>query len=305
MAMVLVIASQIGGGWSTVMLFAADHDKLRLFDFSFSLGEPFTFWAGLVGGAFLSLGTHGTDQMMVQRYLSARSQSGARTAVVVSGLAVFAQFALFLFIGIQLACYYDQHPTSFDSSDQVFLHFVINKFPRNTGLVGLMLAAIAAATMSTLSSSLNSSASAIVNDLMPAGMIADGTALKFRFARWLTVGFGFLQVAIGIWASCWQNAVIDNALTIAGFAFGPLLGMFALGVMTRRVGSRAAIGGSLVGLSTLLLVQFVGPKLGWRVIAFDWLACIGSITTLIAGWLLSWAWPQSCAVESHSARSNL
>ena len=150
-ASVFVIVANIPGGWSALWEFCEVNNKLQVLDFDWN--AKYSFWGGLFGGAFLTIGTHGTDQMMVQRYLSARSQGDAGRALLASGFVVLAQFALFLFIGIELAAYYAQANLASmpEKADQVFAHFIIHVFPKNTGLVGLMLAAIMAAAMSTLS----------------------------------------------------------------------------------------------------------------------------------------------------------
>src|SRR5262249_29736561 len=156
---------------------------------------------------------------------------------------------MFLFIGIELACYYGQHSGSELKRDEVFAHFIVYEFPKNTGLTGLMLAAILA---SNLSSSLSASAAAVVNDFyIPWRRITGTPAELLNLTRWLTIAFGMLQIAIGIWAISLYNidaTVVDNALTIAGFAFGLLLGVFALGLLTRRPGQTAALLGAGVGL---------------------------------------------------------
>ncbi len=242
---VFIIAAQMPGGWSEFWQFARQSGRLTVFEFlpphpgnasaflSWLAVEPYSFWAGLVGGAVLTIGTHGTDQMMVQRYLSARSQSDAARAIVLSGVTVLCQFALFLFIGVQLACFYGSHSeVVFEKKDYVYAHFIVHYFPRNTGLVGLMLAAILAAAMSTLSSSLNSSASAVLNDFaLPRCTRPMSPARQLRLTRWLAMGFGVLQVAIGIWATSLNATVVSSALTIAGYSAGLLLGLFSLGVL--------------------------------------------------------------------------
>jgi len=288
---VFVIAGLLPGGWSQWWSFAESSGRLQIFDFRFSISDPWNFWAGLVGGAFLSLGTHGTDQMMVQRYLSARSSRDASRAVVWSGVVVAAQFALFLFVGVGLAGYYDRVGGDGGNPDRVFVTFVVNEFPRGAGLIGMILAAILAATMSTLSSSLNSSASSLINDFwLPRQKQTPSERQQLAMSRWLSVGFGLLQILIGIWAVTWNQAVIDNALTIAGFAFGLLLGVFALGVLTRRVAENEALLGASSGLVVLLIVQFVLPV--WEIrVAFVWLAMIGSVTTFMAGCLFAAALP--------------
>lgn len=306
-ATVFVIVSQIDGGWPTFWQFAAAQSKLTVLQFSPSpsdtrtfatwlLSEPFTFYAGLIGGAFLSLGTHGTDQMMVQRYLSARSQQDAARAVLLSGVVVMLQFALFLFIGVQLACFYDQHAqTMFEKSDEVYAHFIVHSFPRNTGLVGLMLAAILAAAMSTLSSSLNASASAVLNDFyLPLKNTTPPASQLLSTTRRLSLMFGVLQIGIGIWAITLDASVVSNSLTIAGYSAGLLLGVFLLGILTQSVSGKQTLLGASCGLLVLLSVQFVLPHFtqsdtlesGLRV-AWPWYAALGSCVTFGAGWTSS------------------
>jgi solute:Na+ symporter, SSS family len=302
---IFVIAANVSGGFGEIWRFALEHDKLRVIDFGLAAGEPlnwtrliaepYTFWAGLIGGAVLTLGTHGTDHSMVQRYLSARSQADASRALLASGLVVLLQFAMFLFIGVELACYFHQHPVADLKKDEVFAHFIIHQFPGNTGLIGLMLAAVLA---SNLSSSLSASAAAVVNDFyIPARKTPAPAQHLFWLTRWLTVTFGAVQIAIGIGAKALYDrdaTVVSSALTVAGFAFGLLLGVFALGVLTRRAGQWDALIGAAVGLAVLLVVQFGLPELARHKllppdtkVGFPWLALIGAGTTFLIGWLTS------------------
>jgi solute:Na+ symporter, SSS family len=286
-AAVFVIAGHIPGGWPALWQFGGLHDKFRIIDPRLSWDQPYTLWAGLVGGAVLTMGTHGVDQMLVQRYLSARSQTDAGRAVVLSGFVVLLQFALFLFIGVELACYYAGRPeVVFARSDQVFAHFIVHEFPRNTGLVGLLLAAILAAAMSTLASSLNSSASAVMNDFYLLGRRTppDGPR-TLALTRRLTLVFGLVQIGIGYWATHLASAVVDNALTIAGFVAGLLLGLFGLATLTETVGGRSAAWGVAIGFVVLVGLQFGAPTAGWPRVAYPWLAVVGSATTFTAGWL--------------------
>jgi len=287
-ASVFVITSQIEGGWPWLLTWAADSGKLQPFNFRFSLADPFNFWAGLIGGAVLTIGTHGTDHMMVQRYLSAPSQRDAAKAVVASGIVVLLQFLLFLFIGIQLACFYAQgNRTVPGTGDRIFIGFIVEHFPRNAGLVGLMLAAVLSAAMSTLSSSLNASASAVLNDFwIPLSRHPLSESQQVRLSRLLTLGFGVLQAIIAIQAARLDKSVVDSALTIAGFSAGILLGFFSLGILSGRAGQGAALAGATAGLIVLLLVQF-SPMLNGPAVAWPWLALIGAATTFFVGLLVS------------------
>lgn len=287
-AAVFVIVGYLPAGWSSFFEFAADNGKWAVVDWRFSLTDPNTLWAGLIGGATLSLGSHGTDQMMVQRYLSARSQRDAAAAIVWSGIVVFAQFAIFLLIGMLLACFYShQEALPNIKPDEVFAHFMVHSFPKNTGLIGLMLAAILAAAMSTLSSSLSASASAVVSDLwLPYCRVVPSQFRQVLTTRCLTLGFGAVQVAIGIWASTFDDSVVKNALTIAGFSSGVLLGLFALGVLTTTVNSLAALIGSALGLLLMLSLKYGWSPIG-SPLAYPWLPVCGSITTFLSGLLIS------------------
>jgi solute:Na+ symporter, SSS family len=315
-ATVFVIASQIDGGWGSLMEFARTSGKLNMINASppkdsnlldWLVTTPYTLWVGLIGGAVLTLGTHGTDQMMIQRYLSARSQRDAGKAIFASSLVVFLQFALFLFIGIELACFYQQNPLDSGATvlkgDEVYAHFLMTSFPQNTGLIGLMFAAIMAAAMSTLSSSLNSSATAVVNDFyLPASRQKPSQSKLLVITQLLTIVFGVIQVAVGMLASMLSKSVVDSALTIAGYSAGLLLGLFLLGILTRRVNQRSALAGASVGLLTLLIVQFALPYPDYLIntlkvplpsfapikVTGIWYALIGSSVTFVSGIVLSY-----------------
>ena len=167
-----ILLGKIDGGWATVAELAASENKLQVFDFNFNWTEPYLFWTGLIGGAIFAVGTHGVDQMMVQRYLCARNERDAKLALSLSGPVVFLQFAFFLVIGVALYAFYTQHPMEFEKPDRVFLTFIVDQLP--IGVLGIVLGAVFSAAMSTLSSSLNSASTALVNDfLLPQGRDVD------------------------------------------------------------------------------------------------------------------------------------
>lgn len=282
-----ILLSQIPGGWAEVRDVGSAAGRFTLFDFTFDVTRSYTFWSGVIGGAFLTTATHGTDQMMVQRFLCASTQSDARKALLWSGVVVFVQFTLFLLIGAMLFVYYTQHAPGEIASftrdgriltDRIFPYFVINHLP--TGVVGLVLAAIFAAAMSTLSSSLNSSAAAVVNDFyMPAAPEARGGRDDRHYlsvSRGLTLTFGLLQVGIAVVAISFSSRVVDEVLGIASFTNGIILGVFLLGTLT-RVTQSAAFAGILVGATVML-----GVKLGTTV-SWQWYVLVGSLVTLSAG----------------------
>lgn len=287
MAALGVMFSLLPGGFDQFWQFAQQNEKLRLFDFDFSFTKPtMTFWAGLIGGLFLTAATHGTDQLMVQRYLTAKTQRGAGWAIALSGIMVCLQFGLFLIIGAALACFYDVFPDAgqFGESegDKVFAHFIVNSLPH--GLVGLTLAAVFAAAMSTLSSSLNSSATTFVNDLyLPLKKRKLNTDEQLRLARMATVAFGILQIVLALLSNYYgvSQGAVFGVLKIAGFAMGPMLGLYFLAVLTPRVAQTSALSGFVVGVGILSYVA-MNTGLFWA-----WYAAVGSLTTLAAGYLLS------------------
>ena len=286
-AALCVIFSLLPGGIDQFWQYAGQHEKLRLFDFDLSLTKStMTFWGGLIGGLFLTAATHGTDQLMVQRYLSAKTQRGAGWAIGLSGLVVCAQFALFLIIGAALACFYDAFPTAgqFGESegDKVFAHFIVNSLPH--GLVGLTLAAVFAAAMSTLSSSLNSSATAFINDIyLPLQKSELSTGDQLRLSRVATIAFGVLQITLAILSYHYgmSSNAIGAVLKIASFALGPMLGLYFLAVLTPKVAQREALLGFVVGVGVLSVVA-TATALHWA-----WYAAVGSLTTLAVGYFLS------------------
>ncbi len=295
----LVAFQRLPGGFDQVLQYGAVHDKWRVFDFGFDFTKPYTFWAGLIGGTFLSMGTHGADQMMVQRLLGARSQGEARRALVLSGVAVLLQFALFLFVGVTLATFFDTFPPArpFQADDEVFARFIVQYMP--VGIVGVTLAAVFAAAMSTLSSSLNSSVSAAMNDFYLAGKPQEQDEHRLlRRSRQLTLLFGLVQITVAIAGPYFVQSVVNDVLAIAGFTTGIILGVFFLGVLTRDVDQRSALVGLLTGLILMSWLKF-GPQIyslfglafepsGWQrlhLLAWPYYTIVGAVTTFLVGWL--------------------
>jgi SSS family transporter len=280
-----VLLERLPGGWDQLRAMGAAAGKLRLLDLSWDWSEPYGLWAGLVGGAFITLGSHGVDQMMVQRYLAARSLRDARRALWMSGWVVLAQFALFLVIGVGLWSFYQLHPPAvpFDRPDRVFARFILAELP--VGVVGLLLGALFAAAMSTLSSSLNSCATVAANDLWPAAARA-APGRRLRVTRVLTAFFGAVQIAVGIAGQWVRTTVVESVLGIAAFTTGIVLGVFFLGMFAPRVGQRAALAGLVTGAAGMTWIFFATP------LAWPWYALVGSLGTTAAGLAASYVWPR-------------
>ena len=288
-----VLLDRLPGGWSQLVEMGSEAGKLRTFDLALDFSQPYGLWAGIIGGAFLSLVSHGVDQMMVQRYLSARGLPDARRALWMSGFVVAAQFALFLLIGVGLYCFYQLNPPAipFERADRVFGRFILEEMP--VGLVGVLLGAVFAAAMSTLSSSLNSCATTAVKDLYsPLAGDRATPERQLRMTRLLTIAFGLVQIAVGIGGQWLAASVVASVLGIAGLTTGIVLGVFLLGIFGHRVGQRAALVGLVFGLVGMTFV-FFGTSLAW-----PWYAVVGSLGTFLAGWLASFVWPRERLAEA-------
>jgi SSS family solute:Na+ symporter len=280
-----VLLARLPGGWSDLVTVGGAAGKLRWLDTSLDWTEPYTLWAGLFGGIFVALSSHGVDQLMVQRYLCARNLREAQRALNWSGVLVAAQFALFLLIGVGLYAFYQQHPPAvpFDRPDRVFARFILDELP--VGVVGILLGAIFAAAMSTLSSSLNSCATAATRDLykpLRPGATSDD---ELRMTKLLTAVFGVVQIAVGIVGQQLESSVVGAILGIAAFTTGLVLGVFFLGLFCRRAGQQAALAGLAFGLVAMAAIYFATP------LAWPWYALVGSALTYAAGWFASHLWP--------------
>lgn len=279
-----VLLNGIPGGWGEVVAVGSEFNKFQFFDFTWDLGRSYTFWAGVIGGAFLTTATHGTDQLMVQRYLASKNAKQAIAALLTSGVVVFAQFVLFLLIGVMLFTYYHHFPTLpaevAARADRVFPHFIVTQLPH--GVIGLVVAAIFAAAMSTLSSSLNSSAATSMTDFYKPLFAPDRTETHYlKISRGMTAMWGVIQMGVAILAITMQQRVVDAVLSIASFTNGPILGLFLLSALTKRVRRTGALVAVLTGV---LVMLFVWARLQ---VSWQWYVLIGSTVTFVAGYVTS------------------
>ncbi len=275
-----MLLTLVPGGWPAIVADASAAGKLRFISWSWDLTVPFTFWAGLIGGCFLTMASHGTDQLLVQRLLTCRNQRESQKALILSGFVVFAQFVLFLTIGMMLHAYYAGHPLpAMASTDEIFPAFIVRSLPH--GIAGLVIAAIFAAAMSNLSGSLNSLASTTVLDFyqpLARKSIDDSTLL--RMSRWLTAAWGVVLIAIAILARGW-GSVFTVGLTIASIVYGPMLGAFLLGVLTKRTTERGVMIGIGVSLAVMIGVRVFTP------LAWTWYVLAGTSVCTAVGWVAS------------------
>jgi SSS family solute:Na+ symporter len=290
-----VILQHIPGGWESVLATAAPAGKFQVLDFSFSLSADFfsrtyTFWAGIIGGCFLTTASHGTEQLMVQRLLAARDITQSRVSLYASWLVIFFQFTLFLVIGVLLWVYYTQTglPPP-PQSDRIYPQFIWENLP--AGIAGLVVAAILAAAMSNLSAALNSLASTTVMDFLRPLSSAPRTDVQWlRIARGATLFWGVVLIVVAWIARQW-GSVLEAGLSIASVVYGSLLGVFLLGVLTRRVQERAAMTGMAAGLLTMLFVKTQTH------IAWTWYVLIGTSATFLTAYAASWVFGERAPAE--------
>ena len=282
---VFTLLHLVPGGAHQVMSVAAGAGKLRVFDFTFSLKTPYTFWAGLLGGTFLVTATHGTDQLIVQRLLAAKNEAQSRLALLSSGVVIFFQFALFLLVGAMLFVFYRQpgNAAPQGSADHIFPTFIARELPH--GIAGLMIAAILAAAMSNLSAALNSLSSSSMIDFYLAGKRELSDAQRLWLGRVFTLVWGAVLFALAF-ASRQSGHVVEVGLAIASVAFGALLGVFLLGVLTKRASERGTAIGMLAGLATNIFVA-TRTSVPWTLYVM-----IGTFVTMTVGYILSLALPQ-------------
>ncbi len=299
-----MLLNLVPGGWTEIAQEATDAGKFQMFSFSWNFGLPFTFWAGLLGGTFLTMASHGTDQLLVQRLLTCKNERDSQKALIFSGFVVLFQFALFLLIGVMLYAYYQNVPLS-DSAlaannclttakcDQIFPKFIVEQLPH--GISGLVIAAIFAAAMSNLSGSLNSLASTTVLDFYKPLINPNASEESLlKLSRWLTAAWGIILICIAFFARNW-GSVFTVGLTIASIVYGTMLGAFLLGVLTKRANQIGVICGMLASLLTMLLIKF------YTSIAWTWYVLIGTVVCWTIGYLVSSLFPVREIVSAEEA----
>ncbi len=294
-AAAVVLEHLVPGGWRAILAHAAAAGKLRVIDPALTLHVPYTLAGGLIGGAFLSMASHGADQLIVQRLLAARGLRDAQRALVGSGIVVVLQFTFFLGLGTGLYAFFGGRP--FAVPDTIFPGFILREMP--PGLIGLIVAAILAATMSTHSGAINSLAAATTHDIvLPLSTRPRDDAAVLRLARRLSLVWGLVLTGGALLYREHGTPVVAVALSIASFTYGGLLGGFFLGLWWRRARQPDAILGMATAIATMSVVVFAKPLVGrlpalapilapLGEIAWPWYVAIGTAITLLVGMLAS------------------
>ena len=287
---VFTLLHLVPGGWPAIHTAAAHADKFRIFDLHWSLTGGYTLWSGVIGGAFLTMASHGTDQLIVQRLLSARSERQSKVALLSSGVAILFQFTLFLVVGAMLFVYYRLFPSvvPFTRTDTIFPIFIVSRLPH--GVSGLLISAILAAAMSNLSAALNSLSSTTIVDFY--SRLAPGVSeeRKVNLSRVATVGWGLLLFALAVLARN-GGKVLEMGLSIASVAYGSLLGVFLLGVLTKRASETGAMIGMGAGFALNMYLWL------FTRVSFTWYVAFGCGTTFLIGLAFSGLWPRGAFEE--------
>ncbi len=276
-----MLLTLVPGGWAEIYSQGAAAGKFQLFSFDLSLNLPFTFWAGLLGGTFLTMASHGTDQLLVQRLLTCKNEGDSKKALILSGFVVMFQFILFLTIGVMLFAYYKFFPlsTAITSNDEIFPKFIVERLPH--GISGLVIAAIFAAAMSNLSGSLNSLASTTVLDFYKPLINPNASdASLLKLSRWLTAAWGVILIFIAIMARGW-GSVFTVGLTIASLVYGTMLGAFLLGVVTKRANSIGVVVGMVSSIAVMTCIKF------YTDLAWTWYVLTGTVVCFSVGYVVS------------------
>ena len=274
----VVLLGRIEGGLGEVVAVGMANDKFRFLDFSFDLTVRYTFWGGLVGGTFYLLTQYGVDQAELQRFMATRTPRDGNLSLVATLLMTFA-FGLFVFfIGTMLFVFYTQQPEKGGlavTSNEIFPKFIIEELP--AGLKGLLVAGVLSAAMSTISSVLNSVTTVGIADFYNRFAARPSSV---ALARGVTLAVGLIGTLIAGFAGSLGN-ILELAMTLNSFFGGPLVGIFLLGMLSKRATANAAFAGLLTGLGVAVWLGSATQ------VSFLWYGAFSATATFATGWLLS------------------
>ncbi|HOP97149.1 MAG TPA: sodium:solute symporter [Verrucomicrobiota bacterium] len=295
-ACIVVLLNGFDGGPGRLFQIASEQDKFSLGSFGPELGEA-TFWVVLLNGIFINLQNFGIDQSYVQRYQTAKTDRDAGWSVWVGALFYIPISAVFLFIGTALFAFYTEKPEllppavdAVGKPDSVFPHFISEQLP--VGLAGLVIASIFAAAQSTISTSVNGSATLVLCDIYRRYFRPGASEEQsLRVLRVATVVAGLAGIGAAL-AMLRIRSALDTWWSLASIFSGGMLGLFLLGLVSRRTGSRAAAAGVVTGV---LLIAWMTFSPGWTGTLEAWrspfhaflIVVVSTVTILIVGLLAS------------------
>ncbi len=283
---IAIVAGDVPGGLGTVLADASEAGRLEVFSLEFDAKSIFNLPGTLIAYGVLALSIAGTNQQAVQRYACCKDLASARRAALLGWTVGAVAVGLTLFLGVSLWSYTQHVPGVLDpelTGDAVLPAFVAARLP--AGVAGLIVAAIFAASMSSLDSAIHSLSTATLVDFVRRFRTEPlSTEHELRLARLLTIEFGLLAAFGAVYAAAADTGLLNLLIRWLGYFAGPLLGLFLLGMLTKRVGERAALAGTVIAAVVVLIaVQLEVPR-EWAFHAL-WLAPVGCAITFGAGCL--------------------
>ncbi len=285
LTILFVALQKTPGGFEGAWQIAEAGGRTKLFDFNFSPEVRMTFWGAFFGGVFAHLSSMVTDQISVQRYLTAKSLKESQRALWLKLALTFPLISIFYLTGIILYSFYQTHPemlSTLTTSDRLLPHFVSRQIA--SPVPGLLVAAILSATMATVSSGINSLTTATMIDFIYTKKTENGTELeehtKVALARKLTFLFAAVATVSALFIGK-LGTIIEASVKIGGLFGGPLLGIFCLGVLSRRANAQGTLVGAGMGFCVMLWAGLATH------ISFMWYAMLGSIATYVTGEIAS------------------
>ncbi len=277
----IYLINNIPGNLSEIFSSTEISSKLSIFNLGFENGfagffsQPYTLFSGLIGGAFLSMSSHGTDQLVVQRLLAAKSLAESKKALITTGVIIIFQFALFLFIGVLLFAYYGLLDIK---SDEIFSKFIIEVLP--SGIKGIIIAGLFAAALSTLAGSITSLSSSTMLDLYLPFKKSVDEKKSLLISKLLTIFWAVMLIFSAFIFMESSKTVVELALSIASFTYGGLLGTFLLGLSNKKIKQNHAMAGFI---SAIVFMSFI---IVFKIVAWTWFILIGVCATILVGNLL-------------------
>ncbi len=306
----LYIPTIIDGGWSAAMAKASEAGKLVWLNTDFSWSAPFNIWMGVIGGTVLVMSSHGADQLIVQRVLSARNISEGRKSLVFSAVLIFPLFLIFLLVGVLLWVFYQSHPMGIPlperrpgigANDFIFPIFMMTEVPHI--MKGFLIVAILSAAMSSISSAISALASVSTMDFLRPAIKGRDEAFFLRFSKHSTI-FWACGLIFTAWLTREVEFVLNAAFSLRGLTSGALLGALILALFGRGIGPRPVVAGMLASVIVMNLLYWpatLPASKEWWLATFGgtvfwpWFTLIGCTITLSVAWLAKSIWPNATA----------
>ncbi len=288
LSMVLMVSS-LPGGWSDVFAYGAANGMFDTLDLSLDPTVTYSLWAGLIGGVVMHIAYFGTDQSQIQRVLTSPTIAEGQRSLLIGGYLLVPQMLLFLFIGVMLAAYYQQHGlTAPDNLNELFPRYVVEAFP--VGVTGLVIAGVFAAAMSSLDSALNSLSAVTVRDFYARYVKPDADEKHYlKASRWATIFWGLYATIFAFFAGN-LGPVIEAVNRIGSWFYGALLGTFLLAVLSHRSNGRGAVAGIVLGMAAVWAVS--QTDISWLYQNF-----VGLVVSVVVGYLVSLTAPAPSAAQ--------